>query len=384
MLRGDWIPDFTPESKVAFVIPVYNEANVIGDLLNNINEIIPKSPFHVDIFVFEDGSTDETKKILETLYQSGNIPRLKINMTPERKGYPKAAKEAIMSIDPSKYPYILFMDGDGQYVMEDIFRLLDYCKQNPNYDMIIGCRKHRVEPLWRKFITASLRFLESILFGPTIKDVTSALRLMNTELTREITSQVSYTQYNFWFEFTARMTKYNLKVMEVPVNYVQREDGDSQVYSLKKIPKILLKETNALLMTFYDLNRYNIIKFGLVGLSGAIIILFLTWFLTQFIGLWYILSAIISIELSIIWAFTLNTKITFNYTFKNSQHIYTSLLKYHGTALGGMLINLVILYLLTEYIHIYYLLSESIAIVVAFGFNYFASTRYVWKKSLDL
>lgn len=337
---------------------------------------------NVDVLIFEDGSTDGTKDILERLSQSGEIPRLRANLTPLRKGYPKAVQDAILSLDSSKYAYILFMDGDGQYIMGDILSLLSCMENNPEYDMVIGGRTRRVEPLWRKFITGSLRVLESILFKPDIKDVTSALRLMNTKIAQDITSQVKYSKYNFWLEFTARMSTQDLTIREVPVDYNEREGGSSQVYTLKKIPKILLSELKGVLMTFYELNRNKVIKFAFVGASGALIILFMTWFLTQFFNIWYLVSALISIELSILWAFLLNTKITFKYQFRNTSDYFKALLKYHGTALGGLIINLIVLFILTEFINIYYLISEFIAIVVAFGFNYLASTMFVWEKSL--
>ena len=91
------------------------------------------------------------------------------------------------------------------------------------------------------------------------------------------------------------------------------------------------------------------------------------------------LSATVAIELSILWAFALNTKITFCYHFVNSVDVIKATAKYHATALGGLVINLIVLYVLTEYVHIYYLLSEFLAIILAFGFNYLASIRYVWK-----
>lgn len=362
---------------------MYNESKAIEKLLKKLEIKVLNTHENVDVLVFEDGSTDGTKEILTRLSQSGNIPRFQAHMTPHRKGYSQAVKDAIISLKQSKYDFILFMDGDGQYTMKDIQNVLSYSEKNPKYDMVVGRRIQRVEPIWRKFITANLRVLEYILFKPDIKDVTSALRLIDTKIAQKITSKVKYSKYNFWLEFTARMSAYELKIEEIPVNYIERDEGDSQVYSLKKIPTIILSETKGVLLTFYELNRDKIIKFAFVGASGALVILFLTWFLTQLFGVWYLLSAIISIELSILWSFSLNTKITFKYKYKNIRQIFKALLKYHGTAIGGMIINLIVLFILTEYFHIYYLISEFIAILAAFGFNYLASTRFVWEKSLE-
>jgi len=333
----------------------------------------------VDILVFEDGSTDGTKDVIEEILSSGEIPHFYPYMTLERKGYPKAVKDAIASLDPIKYSHILFMDGDGQYPIDDIKKILDHSTSD-KYDMVVGGRVQRVEPGWRKILTIGVRTLESVLFNPSIKDVTSALRLIKIETAQNISSQVKYSKYNFWLEFTARMSALDINVLELPVGYIERYEGESQVYTLKKIPKILWAEIKAVFMTFFELNSKTIFKFALIGGTGAIIILFLTWLFTEYSGTWYIFSAAIAIEISIIWAFILNTKLTFQFKFKNNIETIKSLLKYHCTALGGMAINLIILYLLTQYAQLYYLLSEFLGILFAFGFNYIASTRYVWNK----
>jgi dolichol-phosphate mannosyltransferase len=318
--------------------------------------------------------------LLESLQNSDEIPKLKVYMTPNRKGYSLAVKDAIMSLDPHKYKYLLFIDGDGQYYMKDILKLILLSKSNPAYDFVDGYRKNRMDPLWRKILTKGDRLVLSILFRPNIKDVTSGLWLMKTEKAQEVMSQLKYSQYNIWLEFTARVTAGPYLVQEITVDHLQRDGDESRIYSIRKMPVILWTEMKAVLLTFLELNIKTILKFALAGGTGAIIILFLTWIFTQYVGIWYIFSAAIAIEISIIWAFILNTKITFKFKFQNKKEIIKSILKYHCTALGGMTINLVVLYTLTQYVQLYYLLSELLGILVAFGFNYLASTRYVWNK----
>jgi len=72
------------------------------------------------------------------------------------------------------------MDSDGQYEPRDIIKLLRYI--NSNYDLIIGRRKNRAEPFWRRFLSIALKAMVRLLFKPKIVDVTSALRLMKTEV----------------------------------------------------------------------------------------------------------------------------------------------------------------------------------------------------------
>ena len=120
----------------------------------------------------------------------------------------------------------------------------------------------------------------------------------------------------------------------------------------------------------------KLVSFAAVGASGAGIILFLTW-LGVGLNLHYVASAAIAIEASIFWAFFLNDKITFKDNVGNSK-LSHRFLKYHGIALGGLGINLSVLYLLTTG-GLFYLMSEVIAIFITFTFNFLASKRWAWK-----
>jgi dolichol-phosphate mannosyltransferase len=106
----------------------------------------------------------------------------------------------------------------------------------------------------------------------------------------------------------------------------------------------------------------------------------LTWIGVNLLKLHYIPSAVIGIEVSIVWAFLLNDKFTFKDKIGNKKksHKLYRMLKYHASALSGETINLSVLYLLTT-IGLFYLSSEAIAILVAFGSNFMMSNKWVWR-----
>jgi len=270
------------------------------------------------------------------------------------------------------------MDGDGQYYIEDVQTLMRLAEAGSNEDIIVGMRTQRAEPLYRRLLTRGLRIIENVLFAPQIKDITSALRLMKTAVAQDIASQVVYSKYNFWLEFTARMSALDLKVLEIPVGYKQREQGTSQVYSPRKILKVVSNELYALIRIFIGERMRQAFTFAFVGASGALLILFMTWMFTEYVHLFYVLSAALAIEISILWAFALNTKITFRHKFKKLEELFSALGKYQFVALGGLFINLALLYAFTTFFNIFYIVSELVAITVAFGFNYLMSLRFVW------
>jgi dolichol-phosphate mannosyltransferase len=128
-------------------------------------------------------------------------------------------------------------------------------------------------------------------------------------------------------------------------------------------------------------DRWKIVsKFAFVGATGAVINLSLLWFLTTFGLVYYIFSAIIAIETSIFWNFYLNSKITFDYEFSSISDIVLAIFKYHLASVLGMSVNILTLIILTEFFKTFYLVSEIIAILLAFGLNYLISINLVWNK----
>lgn len=125
----------------------------------------------------------------------------------------------------------------------------------------------------------------------------------------------------------------------------------------------------------------TLFKFALVGGTGAAVNLFILWLLTSYGSLYYVFSALIAIEASILWNFYFNSKITFNYKFSNGHDVALAVLKYHLASLIGTMVNISALVVLTEHFRINYMLSEIVAIFLAFALNYLISISLVWNKN---
>jgi dolichol-phosphate mannosyltransferase len=124
----------------------------------------------------------------------------------------------------------------------------------------------------------------------------------------------------------------------------------------------------------------SLFKFALVGGTGAAVNLSILWFLTSYGILCYVSSAFIAIEASIFWNFFLNSRITFKYKYLNKYNLSLAILKYHLASALGTLVNISALIILTEYFNIYYIISEAMAIFLAFCLNYLISINLVWNK----
>jgi putative flippase GtrA len=127
------------------------------------------------------------------------------------------------------------------------------------------------------------------------------------------------------------------------------------------------------------LQKPEIYKFTIVGICNGILLLILTSLFTSFLNIFYLISVIIGYEISVIASFFMNDNWTFSKVKKISS-VYTRFIKYNIFALMGLGINLLVLFLLTHYLEIHYILSEGIAILVSFGFNYSASKKISFKN----
>jgi glycosyltransferase involved in cell wall biosynthesis len=236
------IAESSMTEKIAVVMPAYNEANTIERTVRELFSRAVCQMGSVAVCVFEDGSTDGTKEILQRL--TDEFPSLQIRSANHKKGYPRAMRDAFLSIDENIYKYVVAVDSDGQYDPIDLLKIwrimLDYSP-----DIVMGRRIARREPPYRKLLSKGLQTLEKIMFPTQCKDVTSVMRLMRVEIAHEIAKEICYSKYNFWLEFTARVSLRNYSVIEVPISYRERI-GDSKVYSIGRIPKVIFSEFAAL------------------------------------------------------------------------------------------------------------------------------------------
>lgn len=115
-------------------------------------------------------------------------------------------------------------------------------------------------------------------------------------------------------------------------------------------------------------------KYYLVGASGILVNLGILFVLTEFVGLWYLLSSTIAIYTSITSNFLLNKAWTFRDTVIK-QRGFLMYGKFIGVSLVGMGIQLGFNYLFVEKLSVYYLLAALMSIVIASSVNFVLNRR---------
>ncbi len=174
---------------------------------------------------------------------------------------------------------------------------------------------------------------------------------------------------------------------EIPFVFKDREEGESK---LRLGTMIDYLGQCASIIHFAMAHRTGpvwaewtkVLRFGFVGLSGILVNMGLLYALTEIAGLYYLVSAAIAIELSIVNNFIWNDVWTFrsakNLKFKQKISRFGS---FQAVSMGGLAINMVILYLLADIVGVYYLIANLVGIFIAFAWNYTMNRHNTWARA---
>jgi glycosyltransferase involved in cell wall biosynthesis len=147
-------------ASVSVVVPAYNEAAAIGDLVSALKT---GAPWH-EIIVVDDGSADATGP---SAAAAGAI----VVRHPYNKGNGAAVKSGIRRATGD---FVLIVDGDGQHPPEDALRIVS---RLGDYDLVIGARAEATQATQaRRTGNAALNWLAGYLTGRDIPDLTSGFR----------------------------------------------------------------------------------------------------------------------------------------------------------------------------------------------------------------
>jgi len=116
-------------------------------------------------------------------------------------------------------------------------------------------------------------------------------------------------------------------------------------------------------------------RFLLSSVVGFFINLAILYIFTEFFRVYYIASAIIGFMVSHLYSFGFNRRVTF----KSKGKIHIQWSKFFFANIFALVINIPILYILTEYLGIYYLLSQIIASIITFFINFLLSKHWAFK-----
>ena len=198
--------------EVSIIIPAYNEALALGDVIKNTKSLYPD----FEIIVINDGSTDDTVSIA---IDAGAI----VYSHPYNIGNGAAIKSGIRIASGT---ILVFMDGDGQHDPEDIGKLLEYL---PEFDMVVGARpKGHQASLGRAFGNRIYNWLASYVAKFPIQDLTSGFRAVKSNIARNFLYLLPNT-YSYPTTLTLGVLRSGRSLKYVVIDAKLRKTGKSKI-----------------------------------------------------------------------------------------------------------------------------------------------------------
>ena len=203
-------------SKLSIVIPVYNEASSVLEVLRSLEKL----PIDKEIIVVDDGSTDGSRDILEK-YQKSN-PDSKVILMPRNGGKGTALREGFKQVSGD---YTVVQDADFEYDPKDLVSMLKFAEEN-NADVVYGNRfaqKRLYAGMdWKNFLGNNiiLPLAASLLYGQYIPDEATCYKMFKTSVLKSI--KLECKRFEFCPEVTAKARKNGYKIYQVPISYHPR------------------------------------------------------------------------------------------------------------------------------------------------------------------
>ena len=196
--------------RVSFLIPAYNEAATIVEVLDRVDAL----PFDKQVIVVDDGSTDATADLVAS--RNGVLLLRQPN-----RGKGAALRNAIGHIDGD---IAVIQDADMEYDPAEVPKLIEPIERGAA-DVVYGSRLKGGEPqraymFWHLVGNRFLSMLTGVLYNTTLSDMETGYKAFRAEVLRSL--DLRQDDFAIEPEITAKVCLRRLRVYELPISYYGR------------------------------------------------------------------------------------------------------------------------------------------------------------------
>jgi dolichol-phosphate mannosyltransferase len=212
--------------RVVMVIPTYNEADNLAWIVARLRAAVPD----VDVLVVDDSSPDGTGDLADAL--AAEDPQVSVVHRAQKAGLGAAYLNGFAVALERGYDVVGEMDADGSHQPEQLPRLLDALA---DADLVIGSRWVRGGsvvnwPLARKALSVGGNIYARMALGIPVRDVTAGYRVFRRSTLEAIDlGSVVSSGYCFQADLAWRTSQAGMRIVEVPIEFVERERGQSKM-----------------------------------------------------------------------------------------------------------------------------------------------------------
>lgn len=212
--------------RVVTIIPTYNERQSLPLTLDRLRAAVP----HSDVLVVDDNSPDGTGELADAIAASD--PAVRVLHRQGKEGLGAAYIAGFRWALDRGYDVLVEMDADGSHQPEQLPSLLEAVS---GAHLVIGSRwvpggSVVNWPFHRKLLSRAGSLYSRTMLGLAVRDITAGYRAFRRETLESIDlSTVDSVGYGFQVDMTFRVALKGLRIVEVPITFVEREYGDSKM-----------------------------------------------------------------------------------------------------------------------------------------------------------
>jgi glycosyltransferase involved in cell wall biosynthesis len=173
----------TSRPDISIFFPVYNDENTVRLVTEKALAALGELADRGEVIIVDDGSPDRSGEIADRLAEEN--PAVRVIHHQKNHGYGEAIKTGLRA---AQYEWICFTDGDDQYDISDLRRLIcliDY------YELVITFRYAKIYSAWRIFVSWVYNRVVRFLFRTPYRDISTGLRLIRRSLAKQLDLQSS-------------------------------------------------------------------------------------------------------------------------------------------------------------------------------------------------
>lgn len=363
---------------LSVIIPTFNEEENILAIISEVDAVLRKSNLLGEILVVDDNSQDRTIALVRELHATKEHVNILVRM--EDHGLSQSVADGFSHASSDVF---IVIDADLSHPPALIPEM--YREILAGNDVVIGSRYMegggiRKWPLKRRVISIGATFLGRLLF-PDITDPVSGFFAVRKTVV--IYAPLKPKGYKILLEVLGKGTWENDK--EIPFEFIDREIGSSKL-KFKTITDYAGQVIDIAAHSFVHHESAawrewkKVFKFGIVGLSGVVVNLGVLQVLLM-AGISGYISLFFAIAISVLNNFIWNDF----WTFRSSPQrkvtsIWQRLWRFYTVSAGGAIINYGVAVGLTSLIGMNLLLSDTVGILIGFGWNFLVNRRFTWGR----
>lgn len=206
---------------ISVFFPCYNDEKSIGVLIEDAFFILPMLADRYEVIVIDDGSKDNSRRVLRDL--ATRYKDLRLIFHKKNKGYGGALRSGF---NAAKYELVFYTDGDGQYDVKELPILVSL--MSSDIDFVNGIKLARQDPTYRIAIGNIYAFIARWFFWLPIVDVDCDFRLIRKRIIKKIT--LKSNSGSICIELVKKSQRAGASFRQVSIHHYERRFGHSQFF----------------------------------------------------------------------------------------------------------------------------------------------------------